>query len=270
LLNAPTGARIRIEGYADNLGTDAHNDRISRQRAEAVAALLKKRLPGCTYEVAWFGKARPDRPNRTVADRAANRRVLVRVFLPEKSPEPVFELQGAITNIIAPFRVAILKDSGMTIHDGFDPPDIEGVFIADDQVCTFDSQTNHQGSRSAVYHYRFSNQNNETKTVEISYRGAGGKDSAIGSGGFVSGSGDRFSVFFELQGVSRNENYSIDYTQVMVFSGRIGPQGIRDLQFGLIVTAKAEDPEGLMMPVDARRIFTEQDRLARRGEWPKE
>ena len=74
-LAAPTnrGRHLALAGFADAQGSDATNQTLSKERAEAIAKLLAER--GVTAEIASFGSALPIAPNSTPAGRARNRRV---------------------------------------------------------------------------------------------------------------------------------------------------------------------------------------------------
>ncbi|MFD4560515.1 OmpA family protein [Streptomyces sp. NPDC058469] len=67
---------VRVFGFTDNLGSSAHGDVLSQQRADAVRAVLADELPSTvTFEARGFGERRPVAPNTTEAGRRANRRV---------------------------------------------------------------------------------------------------------------------------------------------------------------------------------------------------
>ncbi len=69
-------ARLEIGVHTDSRGSGAYNERISQQRADAVARYLKgKGLPGERLEAVGYGEQRPIASNRTAAGRAKNRRV---------------------------------------------------------------------------------------------------------------------------------------------------------------------------------------------------
>ncbi|RUM88701.1 MAG: hypothetical protein DSZ23_04230 [Thermodesulfatator sp.] len=74
---------IVVEGHTDNVGSDAYNNRLSRQRAQSVANyLIAKGIPQAVIKVVGYGKARPVVPNDTEAHRARNRRVEIVVNRP--------------------------------------------------------------------------------------------------------------------------------------------------------------------------------------------
>lgn len=72
---------IKVDGYTDNSGNDAINNPLSKRRAEAVAAELKKLVTrsGVTYQTAGHGSADPVGNNKSKAGRQKNRRVTVTI-----------------------------------------------------------------------------------------------------------------------------------------------------------------------------------------------
>lgn len=71
--------KVRIFGFTDNLGSAAHGDVLSKQRAEAVHGVLDKQLTsaGITYEIRGYGEDYPIADNSTEEGRKKNRRVEV-------------------------------------------------------------------------------------------------------------------------------------------------------------------------------------------------
>jgi outer membrane protein OmpA-like peptidoglycan-associated protein len=68
--------RATIEGYTDSTGSDATNQRLSQQRAEAVRDyLVSKGVKRERIEARGFGEDRPMTSNATASGRAMNRRV---------------------------------------------------------------------------------------------------------------------------------------------------------------------------------------------------
>lgn len=73
--------RVRIEGHTDDQGSADYNQRLSEDRAKAVAAyLIKKKV--ANERITWegFGKTRPVAGNDTEEGRSLNRRVEFRVL----------------------------------------------------------------------------------------------------------------------------------------------------------------------------------------------
>ncbi|WP_329258576.1 OmpA family protein [Streptomyces sp. NBC_01478] len=68
--------RVRVFGFTDDLGSSAHGDALSQQRANAVQAVLADALPSTVaFETRGFGERRPVASNATEAGRRENRRV---------------------------------------------------------------------------------------------------------------------------------------------------------------------------------------------------
>ncbi|MFJ8107183.1 OmpA family protein [Streptomyces sp. NPDC096132] len=68
---------IRVFGFTDDLGSSAHGDVLSKQRADAVQAELAGDLndPAITFEVRGYGEQYPIADNSTEEGRKKNRRV---------------------------------------------------------------------------------------------------------------------------------------------------------------------------------------------------
>ena len=72
---------IEVVGHTDSIGSDAVNNRLSKERADSVAAYLTAQgVQGARIETLGAGKAYPIADNSTDAGRAQNRRVEIRVI----------------------------------------------------------------------------------------------------------------------------------------------------------------------------------------------
>ncbi|MFF9410402.1 OmpA family protein [Streptomyces anandii] len=71
------GTEVRIYGFTDDLGSSAHGDALSRQRAIAVQGVVAEELHGAavTFDTRGFGERDPVASNVTEAGREKNRRV---------------------------------------------------------------------------------------------------------------------------------------------------------------------------------------------------
>ena len=78
--------RIRIQGHTDSTGPAAHNEELSKRRAQSVREVLVGR--GVKPEqmlVEGVGEARPVADNATASGRAKNRRVELHIDVPQNS-----------------------------------------------------------------------------------------------------------------------------------------------------------------------------------------
>ncbi|MEU2127176.1 OmpA family protein [Streptomyces sp. NPDC018352] len=70
--------KVRVFGFTDNLGSSAHGDVLSKQRANAVQSVLVKDLGSTvTFEIRGYGEQYPIADNSTEEGRKKNRRVEV-------------------------------------------------------------------------------------------------------------------------------------------------------------------------------------------------
>jgi outer membrane protein OmpA-like peptidoglycan-associated protein len=68
--------QIRIEGHTDNVGNDATNLELSKQRADAVFEyIISKGIDARRLITEGFGETRPIDTNTTTTGKARNRRV---------------------------------------------------------------------------------------------------------------------------------------------------------------------------------------------------
>ncbi len=75
ILKENPNVRIRIEGYTDNIGPKAYNDKLSLKRAKAVKDyLVKAGIPEDRIEIAGFGKEKYIASNESPIGRFTNRR----------------------------------------------------------------------------------------------------------------------------------------------------------------------------------------------------
>ncbi|GAA2480409.1 OmpA family protein [Streptomyces gobitricini] len=74
-----SATKVRVFGFTDNLGSSAHGDVLSKQRADAVHKVLSSLLTsgGITYEIRGYGEQYPIADNSTEEGRKKNRRVEV-------------------------------------------------------------------------------------------------------------------------------------------------------------------------------------------------
>ena len=177
-----------------------------------------------------------------------------------------------VTNFNIPKEAkAILPDktltemvaNGMTIHEGTNPPNIEGIYLLDNLKFLYTSDPHDnaftKGDPAADYKYKFYDQ--QGVKVKSNYKALkfGVFDTATGSGAIISGSGNKFTVFLNhaanTEGVKNND--------VTLISGELISQGIKNLVYVLTVTQK-EDSNNKIMKVGTYRIFTHYESIAQK------
>jgi hypothetical protein len=173
------------------------------------------------------------------------------------------DFPSEVSNMLTDEQINQLEHDGLELYRGSNPPNVEGIYLGDSQYCVYSSD-GMQDWYTYSYYYNLSDQTGDTLTV--AFDGGGGSDVSDGDLAYISGEGNNFSIFVEVNGIDTG----ITYTNVTVYSGTIDTDGIHDFQFGFIMTAKGPDPTGWLMDVGEDRIFIEDDYLAARyeGAWP--
>jgi hypothetical protein len=178
------------------------------------------------------------------------------------------DLPPEVLEFLTDAQIEQLKNHGLTINEGSDPPDVEGAYLTNAELCLY-SYDGDTGWTAYPYYYNFTSQNNDTLTVAYNSPSAG--DSAAGDRGYISGSGNDFSIFVASNGVTDSNlgSHLIMYTLVTVYSGSIDTDGIHEFMDAFICTHKENDIYDEFMDVNGDRIFREEDALAERlPAWP--
>jgi hypothetical protein len=84
-------------------------------------------------------------------------------------------------------------------------------------------------------------------------------DEGAGQGCYLSGDGNNFSLFAEVESVSSG----IQNRTLVVISGAISAAGIKDFQYAFLLVDKDGDESNLiLMPENTSRIWEDGDKLA--------
>ena len=90
LKKSPADTRIQIDGYTDNDGDDAANQKLSQRRAEAVRSeLVKLGVPAAMLSTKGYGEANPKASNDTPEGKFENRRIEYKVATGNTTTEQV-------------------------------------------------------------------------------------------------------------------------------------------------------------------------------------
>lgn len=178
-------------------------------------------------------------------------------MVPNQNPEPA--LSTKIQQIVPSDLLAKMKAQGMPIHEGTNPPNIEGIYISDPHILasTFTGDSRSVGHKFASETLRFSNQNSKDLSVAIDVKS--NNSISAGIGGFLSGSGNKFTIFSEI-----NVSYlTATAKTISVISGEITSDGIKDFYTTNVIKEK-NDPDNLTIAVGAMRVIKDGDGLAYR------
>ena len=103
---AREGHKIALDGHTSTVGSDAHNQRLSQRRVEAIRDyLVKAGIPKEQIEIKAHGESRPAVKETTVRGQALNRRVEISVerkAAPQPEPTAAAKPQASSVEIPAP------------------------------------------------------------------------------------------------------------------------------------------------------------------------
>lgn len=156
------------------------------------------------------------------------------------------------------------------IYSGKNPPNVEGTYFVDPHETVYcedykPSWTKYYpGYIVNSYYFRFSNQDMVNNTVDFADIDVSGEYYDIGDGAFISGTGNNFTAFFNIEGVEKG----IRTKRELLISGTKTADGIKDLYYGFVMVEKGYDPNGALMEEGMFRIFKDQDDLSINSDWP--
>ncbi len=163
-----------------------------------------------------------------------------------------------IKKIASDEMIAQIKNNRMEIHEGNRPPSIEGIYLSSPHILMVPHVRDHysQGHRWPDYKFRFYNQQNGKISLDFKASNAQG----IGQGAYVTGSGNRFTIYAQTYAKERGVANNLS----CIYSGEITPKGIVNYKIAYILTWKENDPNNMLMPVGAFRISGDSDKMSER------
>ena len=174
-----------------------------------------------------------------------------------------FNIPKEAKAIIPEKFIGEMAANGMTIHEGTNPPNIEGIYLLDNLKFLYTSDPDDhyftKGQPAADYKYKFYDQQGVKVKSDYKVLKFGVFDVATGYGAIISGSGNKFTVFLShaanTEGVKNND--------ITLISGELTSQGIKNLVYVLTVTQK-DDSNNKIMKVGTYRIFTHYESIAQK------
>jgi hypothetical protein len=167
----------------------------------------------------------------------------------------------AIESVIPQEYINIIKDY-IPIHEGTTPPNIEGTYFISPNVLLTDNVGYEPGKKFANEYVMFYDQtyNNTISMQSTQLLG----DLSVGSGLFISGSGENFTVYFNEYSTYDDGSY---LTQASIISGSVRNGYLYDYQYAFIVLDDY-DVNGKYMDSGQYRILYDQDGYSEPTEWP--
>ncbi len=159
------------------------------------------------------------------------------------------------------------------IYTGVNPPNIEGAYYIKPFTTVYCEDENEGGFSPGFvisdYVLRFFDQNDIDNTINFAERSSSAQSYSEGTGSFISGYGNYFTVYLSVDGVSNYQDYSVTTKMATVISGIKDENGIRDLNYAFVLVDKSDDPEHHIMNVGFFRVFNDGDNFSERTTWEK-
>ncbi len=143
-------------------------------------------------------------------------------------------LKQKIEALVSPDLMKAIKGMGMPIHDGTNPPNIEGKYLADDQTMKKSNfeDDDPPGTKYEDEVLTISGQNNDNFTVTLkSETGSYSNTYSM----VISGSGDRFTLYAPMD-TQVDDNTRVK--GVVLYSGRMKEGELHDLHNGAFISDK--------------------------------
>ncbi len=183
------------------------------------------------------------------------------------------EVDDRIHTVI-PEEIRDVIDEYIPIYDGMNPPNIEGSYYLSPQILIGSSLSYDQiGKEYSAEYQKYGNQDMEKNTIDMVRVQGGGSEWDKGSGAFISGTGNNFTIYFDMAGESSYINdsgveISVPTKMAYIVSGTKTSSGIKNLTVGFVMKEKGYDPDDMIVDVGTFRFFTDQDGMCEATSWP--
>lgn len=173
-----------------------------------------------------------------------------------------FNIPAEAKAIIPEKFIGEMAANGMTINEGTNPPNIEGIFATGMLELTYISSEDNGypiGKQIEGYRYKFYNQKGTKLKADYVHESLLSDDRASGKGVIISGSGNKFTAYLRVNGSTSLATYKM----AIVISGEISSEGGKDFKLGICMIEK-DDPTKDLMDIGAIRVWVDQDKFAPR------
>ncbi|MDR1525703.1 MAG: hypothetical protein LBS79_10710, partial [Tannerella sp.] len=149
-----------------------------------------------------------------------------------------------------------MMELGLPIYGGGSPPTLSGTYKISPNIL---KKSNFQDGHSVGHKFydlyiTFSEQNNADLTIKVITEQYG--IIGQGSGAYIVGEGDKFTVFVEL---INYENGKFHSTTVEIYSGTMTSSGIKNLHYALVMIDDNGDPNDNLIEIGNGRLFYDSD-----------
>ncbi|MCQ2974829.1 MAG: DUF1566 domain-containing protein [Bacteroidales bacterium] len=157
----------------------------------------------------------------------------------------------------------------MPIYEGTTPPNVEGMYLIDTMYFVYCQDNAYKpGTTIQKMYIQLNNQNNETGTIDFYAKQS--NETSVGKGALISGEGNNFTIYFDVNTeiVSQKGAGIIKATEVVIISGTITSQGIKDITYTLTTVKKENDIYKERMDVGVYRVASDKDKMSYYTDFP--
>lgn len=169
-----------------------------------------------------------------------------------------------IEDVIPP-EILEEMDPYINIYRGNNPPVVEGTYLIDPFVTVYCQDQGNGGYSpgdivNSTY-IGFFNQDNSKLTLDFKSESVKNTAYEKGNGLFISGEDNKFTVYFDTEGMSSG----ITTKTALVISGVKTSMGIQNLEYAFVMVEKGPDPDHVLMAEGVFRVFKDKDGLAEKA-----
>ena len=179
-----------------------------------------------------------------------------------------FNIPAEAKAIIPEEFIGKMAANGMTINEGTNPPNIQGIFATGILKMIYTSlnyDTFPIGKEIESYRFKFYEQRGTKIKTDYINEDILANDQATGRGTIISGNGNKFTAYLDMD----ITDIEIKTRDVSVLSGEITTEGIKNFQYAFLKMEKTGDFSERMVPVGTIRIWISKDKLAiKKQEYP--
>lgn len=193
--------------------------------------------------------------------------VMVSCSKSDKNEPKRFDIPSEAEAIISEEFIAKMANNGMTINEGTNPPNIEGIFATGVLKMIYTSLEKDFPIGEEIESYRFKFYDQVGTKVKTDYVNEAfiNEEQATGRGTIISGNGNKFTAYLDMNIIDSG----IKTRDVSVLSGEITPNGIKNFQYGFLKIEKTGDFRNKLVPEGTIRIWVSKGKMAvRKKQYP--
>tara|TARA_R110002124_G_scaffold283409_1_gene459354 strand:+ start:908 stop:1582 length:675 start_codon:yes stop_codon:yes gene_type:complete len=186
--------------------------------------------------------------------------LLLVVFILGCKKDEKVELPG-VPSFVSKEIIEDFRNKGLVVNEGIKPPKLEGFYLVSPNtlLVPYGPEDGYKVGRVVSdYRYSFYGQTSNNE-IKYDYKSTV-SDSGTGTGSFISGKDNLFTIYSEQVGVS----LGIDTKTVTIISGELANNGIKNWQEAFVITYKGDDPDNKLIKVGQGRIYNDGDSFSER------